>query len=183
MDYVAGNGFLITDSVKNVPTYCHHCLLFFVFVCIYLYLSVTLSADNTFTCICGLWRLVGPIYRFTASHNPPRLKVRGARATTYLDHIGTESRFEVSHDGLSKNVFGFILQEELHRFDIFTPLAQSVVHDVDLSTIQDARLYPGHGHFLINLINRSLNQAKSESFHDEILDLVGGQTSFFLRFP
>ena len=55
----------------------------------------------------------------------------------------------------SKNVFGFIFQKEFHRSDVFAPLAQPAMHDVDLVTIENARLDPRHGHLLLHLRRRN----------------------------
>ena len=47
-----------------------------------------------------------------------------------------------SMKALSKDLLGFILEKKLHGTDVLAPLAQSVVHDVDLVAIEDARLDP-----------------------------------------
>ena len=45
---------------------------------------------------------------------------------------------------LSKDFLGFIFEEEFHGSDVFAPLAQSIVHDVDLVSVQHSRLDPRH---------------------------------------
>ena len=47
-----------------------------------------------------------------------------------------------SMKALSEDLLGFVLEQKFHGTDVLAPLAQSVVHDINLVAIEDARLNP-----------------------------------------